>query len=118
VQVTSGGAALPFTVRGRVLDFFAGSPGTVEVQAGDRDYVFSLTLPQVGGLRWRPPAGVRQGMPRFARFAEPASDLWPWLALLGAAGLVVEWLLFARNRGRRRSVERAPVSRRPAEVGR
>jgi hypothetical protein len=30
--------------------------------------------------------------------ASPVQDLWPWLALLGGALLLAEWLLFGRLR--------------------
>jgi hypothetical protein len=47
-------------------------------------------------------------------------DLWPWLALLGAAGLLAEWFFFGRFRlarfaNRPAVVRKAPV---PAEVSR
>ncbi len=38
---------LPFTVEGNNLQFFSGAPGTVRVQMGDREMVYSLTLPDV-----------------------------------------------------------------------
>src|SRR3954452_6185818 len=43
VKVTAeDGTPLPFTVRDRTLDFFSGTPGSVRVLAGDREYVYSL----------------------------------------------------------------------------
>ncbi|HKA00976.1 MAG TPA: hypothetical protein VKE70_30900, partial [Candidatus Solibacter sp.] len=47
------------------------------------------------------------GIPHFARFVETSSDLWPILALAGALGLLVEWVLYGRfRRGlRARTVE-------------
>ena len=56
--------ALPFTIEGTELRFFAGAPGTVRVLTGDRETVYSLTLPDVGEAAWRPPQSVRHGIPR------------------------------------------------------
>src|ERR1035441_348446 len=48
VKVTADdGSALPFTMRERTLNFFSGAPGGVKVVAGDREYLYSLTLPAV-----------------------------------------------------------------------
>ncbi len=96
--ITADGDALPFTVRERVLNFFSGTPGTVRVQAGDREYIYSLTLPQLWDAKWDPPADALKGIPRFNQVLDGASDLWPWLALAGGAGLFLEWLLFGRFR--------------------
>ena len=98
------GSPLPFTLRDRTLDFFAGAPGAVRVTAGDRDYLYSLTLPQLGETKWQAPADVRTGIPRFAVTVDSSMDLWPWLALLGAAGLAAEWLLYGRFRRIRRRI--------------
>lgn len=108
---TEDGTALPFTIRDRTLDFFAGAPGVVRVVAGDREYVHSLTLPQLWDTRWDPPADVPRGVPRFPVGGDRVSDLWPVLALLGALGLVAEWLLYGRTR-RRRFALRSVVFRR------
>jgi hypothetical protein len=108
---TEDGAALPFTIRDRTLDFFAGAPGVVRVVAGDREYVHSLTLPQLWETRWDPPADVARGVPRFSAVADRSSDVWPVLALLGAFGLLAEWLLYGRTR-RRRFTLRSIVFRR------
>jgi len=96
--ITDDGAALPFTLRDRTLDFFSGTPGLVRVTAGDREYVYSLTLPQLWDNQWVPPAGTLHTIPRFAPALDRASDIWPILALLGAAGLLAEWLLYGRRR--------------------
>jgi hypothetical protein len=98
------GAAVPFTLRDRTLNFFAGSPSLVRVVAGDREYLYSLTLPQLWDTTWTAPAGARQGVPRFAAVFSRSSDLWPWLALAGAAGLLAEWLLFGGGQRLRRPV--------------
>jgi len=99
VKVTSeNGLPVPFTLHDRTLNFFSGSPGSVRVLAGDREYLYSLTLPQLWDTKWTAPAGVRQGIPRFSRIFERSSDLWPWLALAGGVGLLAEWLLFGSAR--------------------
>jgi hypothetical protein len=99
VKVTSGdGSPLPFTLSGRTLHFYAGTPGLVRVEAGDREYVYSLTLPELGDARWHPPAEARQGVPRFRAANGTSGDLWPWLALVGGLCLLAEWLLYGRTR--------------------
>jgi len=110
VTVTAeDGSPVPFTLRDRALDFFAGAPGSVRVLAGDHEYMFALTLPQLWDTRWTPPADVRRGIPHFAPSLPTASDWWPWLALLGGAGLLAEWLLFGRFRIARFAVRRVAV---------
>ena len=89
---------LPFTVEGNSLRFFSGAPGTVRVLMGDREAVYSLTLPDVGDAAWKPPANVRKGIPRASAAGSVATDLWPWLAALGGIGLLADWLLFGRSR--------------------
>jgi hypothetical protein len=95
---TADGAPVPFTLRDKTLDFFAGSPGSVRVLAGDHEYMYALTLPQLWDSRWDPPPNSHRGIPRFNVVLEHVSDLWPWLALLGGAGLLIEWLLYGRFR--------------------
>ncbi|HEX8985517.1 MAG TPA: BatA and WFA domain-containing protein [Bryobacteraceae bacterium] len=106
--VAQDGTELPYTLDGHTLRFFAGAPGTVRVIAGDREMVYSFTLPDLAGAKWTPPAGTRRGLPR----TEPApiafAELWPWLALAGALGLAIEWVLFGRARFR------TSLFRRPA----
>ena len=89
---------LPFTLKDGALQFFSGAPGAVSVLAGDRETVYSLTLPDVAEAVWRPPANVRRGIPRAAELESPPQDLWPWLAALGGLGLLIDWLLFGRSR--------------------
>jgi Aerotolerance regulator N-terminal len=114
---TEDGSALPFVLRGRALHFYSGAPGVVRVAAGDREYIYSLTLPQLWDTRWEPPAEVHRGIPRPQPLVAQPAGLWPWLALAGGAGLLAEWLLFGRFRrtGRRRIVIRRPApGTRPA----
>ncbi len=99
VRVTAeDGSAVPFTLRDRTLNFFSAAPGGVRVVTGDREYVYSLTLPELWDTKWTPPADVHSGVPRFAAGIESARDLWPWLALAGAAGFAIEWFLYGRFR--------------------
>ncbi len=97
--VTEDGTALPFTLRDRTLDFFSGTPGLVRVAAGDREYVYSLTLPQLWDTQWEPPAGTRARHPAICavRSIVRAISGRCWRSL-GAAGLLAEWLLFGRGR--------------------
>jgi hypothetical protein len=115
------GSALPFTMRDRALHFFSGAPGVVRVVAGDREYIYSMTLPQLGDTKWTPPADARRGIPRAQPLASAVQELWPWLALAGGAGLLAEWFLFGRFRRnparrniliRRRAPAEAEVARR------
>jgi hypothetical protein len=96
--VTEDNVPLPFTIDHNVLRFFSGAPGTVRVLTGDREVVYSLTLPDVGEAAWRIPQGIRRGVPRVSRRIVSATDLWPWLAVLGGLGLLIDWLLFGRSR--------------------
>jgi hypothetical protein len=113
VKVTAeDGSPLPFTLRDRTLDFFAGNPGSVRVLAGDREYLYALTLPQLGDARWDPPTGARQGIPHFTPILESASDLWPWLALAGGAGLALEWWLYGRFRRARKAAQPVVLRKR------
>jgi hypothetical protein len=105
---TENGSSLPFTLRDKTLDFFAGSPGPVRVLTADHEYMYSLTLPQLGDTKWDPPPNIHRGIPHFSQVLDQATDVWPWLAVLGAAGLVAEWLLY----GRFRMAQFAPMVRR------
>ncbi len=91
------GAPLPFTVRGRTLRFFSGTPGIVRTHIADRELVHSLTLPEVAEARWQVPPATRTGLANVGGGGYSARDLWPWLAALGALLLLVEWLLFGSS---------------------
>jgi hypothetical protein len=115
VKVTGeDGTPVPFTMRDRTLNFFAGSPGGVKVVAGDREYLYALTLPELWETKWTPPAEAHAGIPKFAIVLDSSSDLWPWLALAGALGLLTEWLLYGRFR---RGMARVLPLRSPDSVG-
>ncbi len=92
------GSALPFTEQGRNLRFFTATPGTVRIVAGDRELVYSLTLPEVAETKWTPPKDARRGIPAPVPTRLEYAELWPWLALAGALGLLAEWFLFGRRR--------------------
>ncbi len=112
VRVSSDtGRAVPYTVRNGLVRFFAGTPGSYRVQGGDHEYAYSLTLPEVGDAHWNVPARVAKGLPRAGPAAGVIYELWPWLALAGALGLLIEWLLYGRGR-RGASVRRAAVETR------
>jgi hypothetical protein len=99
IRVTAeDGSPVPFTLRDRTLNFFSGAPGSVRVVAGDREYLYSLTLPQLGDTRWEPPADAAKGIPRASQVLDASTDIWPWLALAGLAGLLAEWILYGRFR--------------------
>ncbi|HLK67439.1 MAG TPA: BatA and WFA domain-containing protein [Bryobacteraceae bacterium] len=95
---TADGSAVPFALHERALSFFSGTPGAVHVAAGDREYLYSLTLPQLWDSKWEPPADAQKTIPHFAPVFDSSSDIWPWLAVAGAAGLFAEWLMFGRFR--------------------
>lgn len=92
---TEEGQPLPFTVQGKTLRFFTGAPGVVRVLTGDRELVYSLTLPQPGDTVWKPSA-VKLGLPPRAPLGPGSRDLWQWLAIAGAAGLAADWILYGR----------------------
>ena len=99
VKVTAeDGSDLPFTLKERNLNFFSGAPGGVKVLAGDREYMYSLTLPELWESKWTPPPEAHVGVPKFAQMRETSMDLWPWLALAGACALLLEWVLYGRFR--------------------
>jgi len=108
------GNPAPFTLRGQSLEFFTGNPGTVRVLAGDREYVYSLTLPQLWESQWDVPTETRRGIPKFAAPLAEGTDLWQWLAMAGGAGLLAEWILYGRFRRRVARVSRRPVAMRKA----
>jgi len=88
---------LPFTIEANRLQFFAGAAGNVRVITGDRETVYSLTLPDVGDVAWRPPAEVARGVRRSLVESSSAPNPWPWLALAGGLGLLADWLLYGRK---------------------
>lgn len=90
--------AMPFTLANHRLRFFSGAPSVVRVITGQRETAYSLTLPDVSGEAWKPPSQVPTGLPRTSTVSAAAANWWPWLAVLGALGLLAEWLLFGESR--------------------
>ena len=115
IKVTSDGLELPFTVQGGTLQFYAGTPGVVRVQAGAREQVHSLSLPEVAEKTWTPSSNLRRGMPGAVEQAL-SRDLWQILAILAAVLLTADWLLFGR-RGVTRLVGPQPASVSAAAAG-
>jgi hypothetical protein len=108
LKVTDGrGVAVPFTFHGRSLQLFTTRPAVVHIALDDRDHIFSLTLPDVTETPWTAPVTAATGLPAVAQLSPSAVDLWKWLALLGAAGLLVEWILYGRHRLQTPGVKRA-----------
>lgn len=93
---TENHKALPFTLEGKNLRFFSAAPGVVRVSVGDRELVYSLTLPQAGDVIWKPTT-ARIGIPRRSDLGPGSRDIWQWLALMGALGLILDWFLFGRG---------------------
>ena len=56
-----------------------------------------------------PPDGARRGIPQAACAGSDFTEMWRWLAILGAAGLVAEWILYGRLR---RGLARAAAAAR------
>jgi hypothetical protein len=120
--VQEDGRALPFTMRGRSLQFFSGVSGIVRVTAADRELVYSLVLPEISDAKWEPPAGVKRGIPVNRQSSAGSIDLWQALACLGAAGLLIDWVYygrFGRTAARRVGATTKTVNVRslPAAVG-
>jgi hypothetical protein len=112
VSVTEeSGLPVPYTIDGDRLRFFAGSPGNVRVVEGDREIVYSLTLPGVGETAWAIPKGTHRGVPARNPADNKLIDLWPWLAALGGLGLLTEWMLYGRGQRRVRVVRAGEAGR-------
>ena len=99
VEVTSAdGTPLPATLTDGTLRLFAGSPGVVQVRAGDRLMVYSVALPEVPSEIWEPPDDVARGVPPAMPSTASSYGLWRWLVLAGALLLVAEWLIYGRRK--------------------
>jgi hypothetical protein len=85
------GSAVPFTIQNESLHFFSGTPGTVRVLTGERENIYSLSLPQVSDSKWTTPENVRRGLPTF-RESAASHDIWQGLAIAAAALLLFEWI--------------------------
>lgn len=103
VRVLGGdGGVIPYTIDGDTLRFYSSSPGTVRVLTGERESVYSLTVPEVGDTLWQVPANVKRGVPRRTPIEAVARDIWYWLALSGLGCLLAEWLIYGKHRARLR----------------
>jgi len=97
VQVlTDSGTNLPFNVRDKSVEFFAGEAARVRVITGNSERVYSLTLPEMWDVKWAAPANVRRGIPAWNDSIRRNRDWWPYLAALGAAVLIGEWIAYGR----------------------
>jgi len=92
--LTDNGTVLPFNVRERAVQFFAGEPARVRVIAGNSERVYSLTLPEMWDAKWTPPTGARKGVPALTDAIRRSKTLWPWLAVIGLGLLLAEWILY------------------------
>ena len=108
VKVLGEQQQLPFTMDGRTVRFFAGAPQTVRVISSGREQVHSLSLPDIAVTAWEAPRSAFRGIPGAVERAV-SRDLWRYLAILGALGLLAEWLIYGRQRNRARTVASAPV---------
>lgn len=112
---TADGGAVPFTVRNQTLQLFAARPGIIHIASYDRERILSLTLPDVAEHEWKPPAASASGLPAASTWSPNSVSLWQWLAILGAIGLLAEWMLFGWRRIiRRRTRVSAPNRTAPA----
>jgi len=92
--ITDAGRTLPFNIRDRTVQFFAGEAARVRVIAGNSERVYSLTLPELGEVKWTPPLSARHGIPAWTDSIRRSHILWPFLAALGAALLIAEWVIY------------------------
>jgi hypothetical protein len=92
--ITDAGRTLPFNIRDRTVQFFAGEAARVRVIAGNSERVYSLTLPELGEVKWTPPLSARHGIPAWTDSIRRSHILWPCLAALGAALLIAEWVIY------------------------
>lgn len=72
--------------------------------------VSAQTLPDMWDTKWSVPTGVQRGIPPQRAPFPKTPELWRWLATLGAACLISDWLLLSRHR---RAPMRAMPSRTP-----
>ncbi|MEP6716605.1 MAG: VWA domain-containing protein [Terriglobia bacterium] len=110
VQVlTDSGTVLPFNIRDHAVQFFAGEPARVRVIAGASERVYSLTLPEMWDVKWSPPSGSRHGIPAWTETIRKNHVIWPFLAVAGAALLLIEWIVYGSYATARLRVVRQAV---------
>jgi hypothetical protein len=96
--VDAAGSAIPFTVQNNTIQLYVEKPQVVRVITPERESMLSLTLPGVGEFAWKPPVNAPRSVPARTLFGASSVDLWRWLALAGALGLLLEWLIYGRHR--------------------
>jgi hypothetical protein len=94
--VREDGTPIPFTVEGKSLHFYSGAPGIARVISGDRESIYSLSLPEMGDTKWKTPVDAKKGLPSFRDTVQSVHDTWRIFAILGGLGLLIEWLLYGR----------------------
>ena len=92
----ASGHPVSWTIDGSELRFFTADPGIVHVGVPDRDMIYSLTLPSPGDAVWLPRNAIF-GLPPRHLPIPPPRDIWYWLAVLGAIGLIADWVVYARG---------------------
>ncbi len=113
----SAGGALPFSLNDGVLRFFSATADTVRVTTGEREWTFSLTLPEVGESGWEPPGTVRSGLPSGPASSGSPKGLWQALALAAGLVLLLEWLRYGNDRWRRKPGTDSSAADEPAREG-
>ncbi len=114
------GLAVPFTVRNHTLQLFVSRPSVIRISSEHQQRVLSLTLPDVAAYPWKVSASV-EGIPPL-HFGQSSLDLWKWLALAGALGLLIEWILFGPRTRRlkpqqsRRTPDNKPMREQEKEL--
>ena len=110
IRITDeAGSTIPFTARDHIIQLFTSRPGIVNITSENHTRILSLTLPEIAEAKWTPPAQIAEGLPPAVRFLPSAVDLWKWLAALGAATLILEWMLYGKGRRAARVIRRAPA---------
>ncbi len=95
--LTGDGKALPFSVENGMLRSFMPYPGTVRILDGNREIVYSLTLPDLPDKSWDAPSTIASGIPADGGSVAESRDLWRWLAVAGGLVLLLEWWLYAKR---------------------
>lgn len=99
VHVTDeNGRPVPFLVESGHVQFFTEAPAIVHVVTRQHEEIVSMVLPEIARYEWKVPSSVPHTVPRGSNSDVSAMDLWQVLAVLGGLGLLVEWLLFGRQR--------------------
>jgi hypothetical protein len=96
--INAAGSAVPFTVHNNTVQLYSEKPEVVRVITPERESLLSLTLPGVGEFTWKPPSNAPHSIPGRTLLGASSFDLWRWLALAGALGLLLEWLIYGRQR--------------------